>query len=99
MQLVGESHYRQRKSNKETSLWDEANDWDGYASPPQSAPMKATCFAGCSRSFRPKGRGLKPARKFDKDKHLPLTQSLIELLKGSNLDVEDYKQYLEDKYL
>lgn len=35
----------------------------------------------------------------NKDKHLPITQLLIGLLKGSNLDVEDYKQYLEDKYL
>jgi len=29
----------------------------------------------------------------------PITQSLIGVLKPENLDVNDYKQHLEDKYL
>jgi hypothetical protein len=31
--------------------------------------------------------------------HLPITRSLVGLLKNSQLDVKDYKQHLEDKYL
>ncbi len=31
--------------------------------------------------------------------HLPVTQSFIGLLAGSNLDESDYKKHLEDKYL
>ena len=31
--------------------------------------------------------------------HLPLTQSFIGVLAGSNLDESDYKKHLEDKYL
>ena len=31
--------------------------------------------------------------------HLPITRSLIGILKGSNLCINDYKQYVEDKYL
>ena len=35
----------------------------------------------------------------NKSSHLPITQSLMGLLKGSNLDISDYKKHLEDKYL
>ena len=31
--------------------------------------------------------------------HLPVTQSFIGVLAGSNLDESDYKKHLEDKYL
>lgn len=31
--------------------------------------------------------------------HLPVTQSFIGVLAGSNLDEGDYKKHLEDKYL
>ena len=31
--------------------------------------------------------------------HLPITSSLVGLLKNSQLDVKDYKQHLEDKYI
>lgn len=31
--------------------------------------------------------------------HLPVTQSFIGLLAGSNLDESHYKKHLEDKYL
>lgn len=30
--------------------------------------------------------------------HLPITQFLIGLLKNSRLDIQDYEDYLEDKY-
>ncbi len=29
----------------------------------------------------------------------PITRSLVGVLKGSNVDVEDYKKHLEEKYL
>ncbi len=35
----------------------------------------------------------------NKGKYFPITQSLIGILKDSNLDVKDYKNYLEDKHL
>ncbi len=31
--------------------------------------------------------------------HLPVTQSFIGVLAGTNLDESDYKKHLEDKYL
>jgi hypothetical protein len=31
--------------------------------------------------------------------HSPITQSFIGVLAGSNLDEQDYKKHLEDKYL
>ncbi len=31
--------------------------------------------------------------------HLPITRSLIGILKDSNLCINDYKQHIEDKYL
>ncbi|MDD5273843.1 MAG: hypothetical protein PHU14_14145 [Methylovulum sp.] len=34
-----------------------------------------------------------------KQGHLPVTQSFIGVLAGSNLDEGDYKKHLEDKYL
>ena len=34
-----------------------------------------------------------------KTEHLPITRSLVGLLKNSQLDIKDYKQHLEDKYL
>jgi hypothetical protein len=58
-------------SNKETSRWDEAKDWEGVCIP---SPIRArqSNFASLvvGRSFRPKGRGFKPARKIDKLKTL-----------------------------
>ncbi|PZV13550.1 MAG: hypothetical protein DCF20_14950 [Pseudanabaena sp.] len=30
---------------------------------------------------------------------LPITRSLVGILKGSNVDVSDYKKHLEEKYL
>ncbi|MCX7075600.1 MAG: hypothetical protein NTZ45_02345 [Methylococcales bacterium] len=35
----------------------------------------------------------------NKTEHLPITRSLVGLLKNSQLDIKDYKQHLEDKYL
>jgi hypothetical protein len=35
----------------------------------------------------------------NKPEHLPITRSLVGLLKNSQLDIKDYKQHLEDKYL
>ena len=32
-------------------------------------------------------------------KHLPITQSLIGILKDCDIDEEDYKRHLEEKYL
>jgi hypothetical protein len=52
------------ESNKEISLRDEANAWEGSASPSQSAPEKATSLVA-GRSFRPEGRGLKPVMNID----------------------------------
>jgi hypothetical protein len=36
---------------------------------------------------------------FVNKEHLPITQSFIGVLAGSNLDESDYKKHLEDKYL
>jgi hypothetical protein len=33
------------------------------------------------------------------DEILPITRSLVGILKGSNVDVSDYKKHLEEKYL
>jgi hypothetical protein len=53
-------------NNKETSLRDEANDWEGVCIP---SPIRAreSNFASlvAGRSFRPEGRGLRPARNID----------------------------------
>ena len=40
-------------------------------------------------------------KKIDEAKkgHLPITQSFIGVLAGTNLDESDYKKHLEDKYL
>jgi hypothetical protein len=35
----------------------------------------------------------------EKGKHLPITQSLIGLLKGSDFDCTVYEKHLEDKHL
>ena len=53
-------------SNKETSLRDDANDWEEGLHPlPNPRPRKQLRFACCGRSFRPEGRGLKPVMNID----------------------------------
>jgi hypothetical protein len=37
--------------------------------------------------------------KTNEQEHLPITRSLIGILKDANLGINDYKQHLEDKYL
>jgi len=42
-------------------------------------------------------RALKSEQKADI--HLPITQSLLGILKGCDIDEEDYKRHLEEKHL
>lgn len=42
-------------------------------------------------------RALKSEQK--SGEHLPITQSLVGILKGCNIDEEDYHRHLEEKYL
>jgi hypothetical protein len=42
-------------------------------------------------------RALKSEQKADI--HLPITQSLLGILKGYDIDEEDYKRHLEEKHL
>jgi len=38
-------------------------------------------------------------QQINNDEILPITRSLVGILKGSNVDEEDYKKHLEEKYL
>ena len=64
---------------------------------PVKAPLSSEDIVRMLREG--KDHELSKMRVDEEQPHLPITQSLIGLLKGSNLDIADYKKHLEEKYL